>query len=176
MKIELFLRRLKIDQLQKLVERYELQPKCKKRKIIQKALVKYMKTHGIGECPICFESNDYDIAVATPCAHIFCDDCLLRHLYKNNNCPMCREHTDFIYIIEQIKNYRILFFPPDSNTDSYEEPPVPRAEFHTITQLHPMNLLITMYATMYTFAFNICITIFVLYQMAVVIQTEFTRL
>ena len=110
--IDIFLNRLKISQLQKLIDRYQIRvvyiSHYRKRNVMEKALTKYIKENGIGDCPICFEPNQYMIAVATPCTHIFCDKCLIEHLKKNHMCPMCREPLDLLFIMNQISVYRII--------------------------------------------------------------------
>lgn len=112
----IFLKRCNIGQLQKLIERYQLKPKYasshRKRYIMEKILAKYVKTNGIGDCPICFEPNNTSIAIITPCVHIFCDACILQHLQKNHTCPMCRESTDYIDILKQVSYYRIIVLYP----------------------------------------------------------------
>jgi hypothetical protein len=45
------------------------------------------------DCPVCFmrlKSNTFTI---TDCAHIFCQECMIRHVIvgKNEFCPLCRE-------------------------------------------------------------------------------------
>jgi hypothetical protein len=111
MNIDIFLSRLKIRQLQTLVDRYQLKvlyiPMHRKRDMMEKTLTKYIKENGIGECPICFEPNNCTIAVSTSCTHIFCDICLLTHLLKNHTCPMCREPAEYIEILKQISTYRM---------------------------------------------------------------------
>uniref|UniRef100_A0A171ACJ7 E3 ubiquitin-protein ligase rnf4-like protein isoform x1 n=1 Tax=Triatoma infestans TaxID=30076 RepID=A0A171ACJ7_TRIIF len=49
-------------------------------------------------CPICFEDlANPDIKVeATPCAHVFCSDCLVRALNVKSVCPVCREPLEDI--------------------------------------------------------------------------------
>jgi len=110
--VDVFLNRLKISQMQKLIDRYQLSivhiMSFRKRNDMEKTLKKYMKTNGIGECPICFEPNKYMIAVATPCAHIFCDKCLIEHLKKNHMCPMCRDSVDLTFIMDQLSIHRFL--------------------------------------------------------------------
>lgn len=110
--IDIFLNRLKIGQLQKLIDRYQIRmvyiPHLRKRTVMEKALIKYIKENGIGECPICFEPNRYMIAVTTLCAHIFCDKCLIEHLKKNHMCPMCRDPIDLLFIMNQISVYRMI--------------------------------------------------------------------
>jgi hypothetical protein len=175
MEIELFLSKLKIGQLKKLVSRYELHPKYKRRKIIQKALVKYMKKNGIGECPICFESNNYSIAVATPCAHIFCDICLVRHLYRNDMCPICREPTDLLYIVDQtyrITNYPKEWFVIDVNVDIDDVTVDAELEAEPIRRTHPITLIFVMSMC----ALNVCLTLFVFYRMIIIVHNEIVSL
>jgi hypothetical protein len=109
---DIFLKRCKIDQLQRLLYRYQLKPKYmsshRKRHIMEKTLEKYIKTNGIGDCPICFEPNKYNIVVTTQCAHIFCDMCITKHLQKNHTCPLCRESIEYTDIVNQISPDRMI--------------------------------------------------------------------
>jgi len=55
-----------------------------------------------GECPICLDRLDKPHQ--TPCRHVFCHDCLLRHMQctlSEPSCPMCRT-TISIYTIEPL--------------------------------------------------------------------------
>lgn len=194
MTIELFLTRLKIDQIQKLVNRYQLEPIIykfiltyihiphssinianilnknlhKKREFMTTILLTYMEINGIGECPICFETNNFDIAVATPCVHIFCDICLLTHLKQDHRCPMCRESVEYLEIIRQVSNERlrkILYVKPESN-----EPVQSRNEYIGYTML-----IITISIYMYTYIINIINIIVLLYvfsQMSIIVNNE----
>jgi hypothetical protein len=40
------------------------------------------------ECPICFEEKTNNIK--TKCKHVFCKDCIVSHLERQNDCPLCR--------------------------------------------------------------------------------------
>jgi len=52
------------------------------------------------ECPICLSSiNEKENYCITECKHEFCLDCLIIHLGKNENCPICRNK-----IIKHIEN------------------------------------------------------------------------
>jgi SNF2 family DNA or RNA helicase len=63
--------------------------------------VKENSTHVEEECPVCLEYPALEQAVITPCAHIFCRDCLLGYLRKgttgafvkaaDGDCPICHE-------------------------------------------------------------------------------------
>ena len=39
-------------------------------------------------CPICF--NQFDKPMLTHCGHSYCQQCIIRHLFHSNQCPMCR--------------------------------------------------------------------------------------
>ena len=70
------------------------------------------------ECPICLETPEIHVAVCTPCAHVFCRECLIDYLNKNapksssrrvqtcpdGNCPTCNEAIDVKDIIALYKN------------------------------------------------------------------------
>ena len=160
--VDIFLNRLKISQLQKLIDRHELKmihiSNYRKRNDMEKTLSKYIKTNGIGECPICFEKNKCMIAVTTPCAHIFCDSCLITHLKKNHMCPMCREPVDLLFIMNQISVYRLLKLrhvlkgnhvidpPEDLPEDARENPP----ENNIIEYRSPIDVIVEMSEFPYT--------------------------
>ncbi|KAF0702581.1 RNA-binding protein MEX3B-like, partial [Aphis craccivora] len=43
-------------------------------------------------CIICF--NDETTVILRPCAHQFCNTCVIRLIQENmNNCPLCRTFT-----------------------------------------------------------------------------------
>lgn len=44
------------------------------------------------ECPICMEvlSTTQTQAVVTPCAHVFCHDCITQAIDSQHRCPLCR--------------------------------------------------------------------------------------
>jgi len=44
------------------------------------------------ECPVCFNALSKTTYIATPCAHIFCKRCILKHIVidEHHNCPLCR--------------------------------------------------------------------------------------
>jgi ATP-dependent DNA helicase PIF1 len=55
-----------------------------------------------GECPVCLDRLDKPHQ--TPCRHVFCHDCLLRHMQctlSEPSCPMCRASIS-IYTIEPV--------------------------------------------------------------------------
>ena len=59
-----------------------------------------------GECPICLDRLDKPHQ--TPCRHVFCHDCLLRHMQctlSEPSCPMCRAVIS-IYTIEPVATAR----------------------------------------------------------------------
>lgn len=77
------------------------------------------------ECPICLERPEIHVAVCTPCAHVFCRECLIDFLNKNGpmsnsrlencsdgSCPTCNEAIDVKDIIALYKN-------ADGKTDTH---------------------------------------------------------
>jgi hypothetical protein len=48
------------------------------------------------ECPICLNMTNTDNYFITSCTHIFCQECILRHIISNNNdfCPLCRDKIE----------------------------------------------------------------------------------
>jgi SNF2 family DNA or RNA helicase len=69
------------------------------------------------ECPICLETPKVHDAVCTPCAHVFCRDCLVNYLTENGpksknhfqrcpdgKCPNCNEKIEAKKIIALYKN------------------------------------------------------------------------
>lgn len=69
------------------------------------------------ECPICLETPKVHDAVCTPCAHVFCRDCLVDYLTENGpksknhfqrcpdgKCPNCNEKIEARKIIALYKN------------------------------------------------------------------------
>ena len=163
----LFLHRLKISQLKKLVDRYSLQPpyrsRWRKRDVIIYTLAKYMKTNGIGECPICFESNTYETVVITNCTHIYCDMCLIQHLEQNYTCPMCRESIDVIDILCKISSHRLkqlgILMKKKKETNL--------VELDIVSPLH-----IQVYASLYILTFVVSLFIFILLEIGYIILDE----
>jgi hypothetical protein len=76
-----FLNRLTSSNLLELVNRYGLKPKYRNPQKRRMALIRELRAfwlqNPIEDCPICLEQNTFDHMVITPCAHLFCDTCLL---------------------------------------------------------------------------------------------------
>jgi hypothetical protein len=187
--VDVFLNRLKISQMQKLIDRYQLKfvhiMNFRKRNDMEKTLAKYMKTTGIGECPICFEPNKYMIAVATPCAHIFCDKCLIEHLKKSNVCPMCRDSVDMNFIMNQLSTHRFLklnsTMKKEEVIEEYIEDNHIPLDFIVVDQIDTVNVtasitsIIVVYSYIRTSFLTLCavinvgLTLLVVYQICVIV-------
>ena len=106
-----FLDRINLSQINTLCRRYNIRPICinprKKRAIYSQSLMRYWRKHE-QECAICLEAIHFDITVATQCTHLFCDLCLMQHLRKSDTCPVCRDGCDYVGIITQIPEERLL--------------------------------------------------------------------
>jgi len=65
-------------------------------------LIDVLKNSGDEDCPICFESFVETKACITPCAHLFCIDCIHAHIKANKpNCPLCRGPVKICELVEQ---------------------------------------------------------------------------
>jgi hypothetical protein len=43
-------------------------------------------------CSICYDDLDTNVNyVSTPCKHVYCFECLSKHLQNDSRCPMCRK-------------------------------------------------------------------------------------
>jgi hypothetical protein len=97
---------LSVRQLQLLTKYYNLKKKgtskfilisqlspirTKQTRIKQLVLSNYQE-----ECPICLNMTNTDTYFITSCTHIFCQECILRHILSNNNdfCPLCRDKIE----------------------------------------------------------------------------------
>jgi len=62
------------------------------------------------ECPICLNMTDNECYFITKCTHIFCQECILRHILSNNNdfCPLCRDKIESTDIIIDSISEKIL--------------------------------------------------------------------
>jgi len=107
-----FLNRLTTSQTLELVNRYGLKAQYKNPQKRRMALIRTLRTYWsrnpIEECAICLEQNSFDNMVITPCAHLFCDTCLLPYIRTKANCPMCRAYCSYIDIISQLSNERVI--------------------------------------------------------------------
>jgi len=62
------------------------------------------------ECIICYESlNTTKNICITECGHEFCFSCMMKHVQRNNGCPICRS-----VIIEEVDS-------EDDSDEDYEE-------------------------------------------------------
>lgn len=46
------------------------------------------------ECCVCFDTIQKTNNCTTPCGHMFCFDCIVKCINKNNKCPYCRTMLD----------------------------------------------------------------------------------
>jgi hypothetical protein len=62
------------------------------------------------ECPICFNMTNTESYFITKCTHIFCQECIIRHILSNNNefCPLCRDKIESADIIIDSVSEKIL--------------------------------------------------------------------
>jgi len=58
-------------------------------------------------CCICMEQRETQQICRLNCQHIYCVDCINKHLQRNNGCPLCR--TSITNIQVQNENSRNLF-------------------------------------------------------------------
>lgn len=104
--------RLSILQMFKLANRYGITPEYKnpqnRKKVLQRCLKGYwVKNTKANECAICLEQISFKTLIVTPCAHLFCDVCILPNLCRSQNCPICRTWLSFSYMFGQISRDRI---------------------------------------------------------------------
>lgn len=109
--IQSFISRLKIYHMVSFIQRFKLDVKYnnpqRRYRVMSHALKSYWKKNDLEDCSICLEPGNFDIAVATPCGHIFCDACLIPHIRRKETCPNCREHCSYLSILSQISLYRL---------------------------------------------------------------------
>ena len=65
------------------------------------------------ECPICLQVMKNEII--TKCNHIFCDNCLIKHIKIKTTCPICRDVCNLNNIIDQIDPSRRDMFEKEFN-------------------------------------------------------------
>lgn len=110
--VDQFVNRLSTKQLLILTSRYGLDIQYKnpqkRKESLQRGLKRWWKK-GISddECAICLDNISFETVIITPCAHMFCDRCIIANLSKSNCCPMCRAVVPYDYIFSQIMNERI---------------------------------------------------------------------
>jgi hypothetical protein len=102
------------------------------------------------ECPICFEEDVTLLDMnTTSCEHSFCHSCIMRHLRRRQDCPMCRRQVTTLQVrqsehYEEVKN---AFGPITRNTririfqtqdDTFESnPPLPAS---ILRRIQPLDL------------------------------------
>lgn len=100
------LKNLSVLQLVKMTQRFDLNPQYKnprKRKAaLIRSLCNYWKTNSIGECSICWEQIQPNKLCVTPCAHLFCLECLIPYIRHSEICPLCRSECSYTYIINRL--------------------------------------------------------------------------
>ena len=58
---------------------------------LQKKQIKInIKKFEQNECSICYDSLGETNNCITPCGHVFCFECMMKSLNRNNSCPCCR--------------------------------------------------------------------------------------
>jgi hypothetical protein len=156
-----FLNRLTTSQLLKLINRYGLKAQYKNPQKRRMALIRELRAfwskNPVEDCAICLDENSFDHMVITPCAHLFCDTCLIPYIRTKENCPMCRTHCSYIEVIGQLSKDRFIkvrnIIHPIRNTHITTHVPV--------EPMHPIQLILGI-------PFTICvlfINVFVLYLM-----------
>jgi hypothetical protein len=100
------LQNLTVKQLRMLSSHYLLPIKHNNRYILIKHLIpikarvqriyRLEQSNYNEECPVCFNTLSKTTYIATPCAHIFCKKCILKHIVinENHNCPLCRSECE----------------------------------------------------------------------------------
>lgn len=46
----------------------------------------------LSECPICFEILGQNPLASTKCGHVYCMECIKKHLLIDRRCPTCRKY------------------------------------------------------------------------------------
>lgn len=104
------IRNLSIQQLIKLSQRYDLKPKYKNPRkrvsALRRCLRDYWRINPIGECSICWEQIRPNELFVTPCAHLFCNKCLLPHIRQCEKCPICRSDCSYTHLLK-----KMILFP-----------------------------------------------------------------
>ena len=111
MSVQYFLSRLKVYHMVSFIKRFNLDVKYnnpqRRYDVMKRALKSYWKNNPLEECSVCLEPGNFDIAVATPCGHVFCDACLIPHIRRKETCPNCREQCTYLSILSQISIHRL---------------------------------------------------------------------
>jgi hypothetical protein len=86
--------RLTTSNLLDLINRYGIKSKYrnpqKRRAAFITSLRAFWLQNPLEDCAICLERNSFDHMIITPCAHMFCDTCVIPYIRIKENCPMCR--------------------------------------------------------------------------------------
>lgn len=105
------LTKVRIADLKWLNSYYGFTSKYKKKDLVKNLLplrAKFCKIREISdndyqeECPICFLNISKTDLFITECAHVFCSNCIVRHIIVcHQSCPICRKDTTFEDITRQ---------------------------------------------------------------------------
>ena len=121
------IRNLSISQLLKLSQRFNLNPQYKnprKRKTaLRRCLRAYWRDHPIEECSICWEKIQPNKLCVTPCAHLFCNECLIPYVRQTEKCPLCRAECSYVHLLNKMfkKPELIAFLQTLMNVPQTEE-------------------------------------------------------
>ncbi len=177
MAVKSFIYRLKIYHMVSFIERFKLKVQYnnpqRRYEVMSRVLTSYWKHNPLEECSICLEPGNFDIAVATPCGHVFCDACLIPHIRRKETCPNCREQCSYSSILSQISIHRLLKLRPECTkiiehhdddvefisqiemTDNSSIQPSSVSTFQI--QINTMHLIIATILTLIVFLVNIFI-------------------
>ena len=101
-----YLKNLSISQLIQLSQRFDLNPTYKnpqkRAAALRRCLHAHWKDHPIGECSICWEEIPPNKLFVTPCAHLFCVECLLPYVRQSELCPLCRGECSYVYFTQKL--------------------------------------------------------------------------
>ena len=100
------LNNLSISQLIKLSQRFGLKPQYKnpqkRAAALRRCLRAFWRNNPIGECSICWEQIRPKSLCVTPCAHLFCNTCLLPYIRETEKCPLCRAECSYTHLIHKM--------------------------------------------------------------------------
>jgi hypothetical protein len=136
------LRNLSITQLVKLSQRFGLKPQYKNPRKRKAALIRslreYWKNNPIGECSICWEQIQPNKLCVTPCAHLFCAECLIPYVRQSEKCPLCRTECSYAYLINRMFRIPELvsFLKSIVNVNRREEPAVIEEQEESLVVYH----------------------------------------
>lgn len=86
---------------------YFKQKTSNKKHIMIKRLTTLDINSRLEDCPICYEEMSLNSIVITPCAHAYCDKCILTYMQENDQCPLCRSSMNIIYLLLIIPKKRV---------------------------------------------------------------------